>query len=123
AVVAMLTHRPARIVLGRDDDMATTGKRHPFKSWYKVGFTHEGRITALAVDHYSNGGCTTDLSPSVLERAMLHTDNAYYLPNARITGRVCRTNFPSNTAFRGFGGPQGVVAIENILEEIAHATG
>lgn len=122
-MVATLTRRPARMVLGRDDDMITTGKRHPFKSWYKVGFTREGRITALEVNHFSNGGCATDLSPSVLERAMLHTDNAYFIENARITGRVCKTNLPSNTAFRGFGGPQGVAVIENIIEEIAHRVG
>ncbi|HWA96851.1 MAG TPA: xanthine dehydrogenase molybdopterin binding subunit [Pirellulales bacterium] len=119
ALVARLTGRATRMVLERDEDMAITGKRHPYKSWYKVGFDHEGRITALAVDHYANGGYSTDLSLSVLERAMLHTDNAYFLPVARITGRVCRTNLPSNTAFRGFGGPQGVAVIENILEEIA----
>jgi xanthine dehydrogenase large subunit len=123
AMAATLTKRPARAVLNRDDDMAITGKRHRFQSHYKVGFTREGRITALLVDHFSDGGCSTDLSLAVLERAMLHTDNAYYLPNARITGRVCRTNFPSNTAFRGFGGPQGVAVIENVMEAIAHATG
>ncbi len=123
AMAAMVTKRPARAVLNRDDDMAITGKRHRFQSHYKVGFTGEGRITALVVDHFSDGGCSTDLSLAVLERAMLHTDNAYHLPNARITGRVCRTNLPSNTAFRGFGGPQGVAVIESVLESIAHATG
>ncbi|HEX3357351.1 MAG TPA: xanthine dehydrogenase molybdopterin binding subunit [Tepidisphaeraceae bacterium] len=123
ALVSQKTRRPARIVYNKDDDMRFTGKRHPFKSWWKVGFTREGRITALSIDHYSNGGCTADLSPSVLERAMLHTDNAYFLPNARITGQVCRTNLPSNTAFRGFGGPQGVANIENIIEEIAKVLG
>lgn len=123
ALAVRLTGRPARCVLGRDEDMAITGKRHPFKSWYKVGFDDTGRITAFTVDHYSDGGCSTDLSPSVLERAMLHSDNAYYLPNARITGRVCKTNFPSNTAFRGFGGPQGVAVIENVMEEIAQVLG
>jgi xanthine dehydrogenase large subunit len=123
ALATVLTKRPARLVFGRDEDMAITGKRHPFKSWYEVGFDDAGRITALKVDHFSDGGCSTDLSPSVLERAMLHTDNAYFLPNARITGRICRTNYPSNTAFRGFGGPQGVAVIENIMEEIAHTLG
>lgn len=123
ALAVRLTGRPARFVLGRDDDMAITGKRHPFKSWYTFGFARDGRITALKVDHFSDGGCSTDLSPSVLERAMLHTDNGYFLPNARISGRVCRTNFPSNTAFRGFGGPQGVAVIENVMEEIAQKLG
>ncbi len=123
ALVAQRTRRPARIVYNKDDDMRVTGKRHPFKSWWKVGFSREGVITALSIDHYSNGGWSCDLSPSVLERSMLHTDNAYYLPNARITGQVCRTNLPSNTAFRGFGGPQGVANIENIIEEIAKSLG
>jgi xanthine dehydrogenase large subunit len=123
AVAARLLNRPARVVYNKDDDMRFTGKRHPFKSWYKVGFSREGIITALEVDHFSNGGCTADLSPSVLERAMLHTDNAYFLANVRITGRVCKTNLPSNTAFRGFGGPQGVACIENIIESIAKLIG
>ena len=119
ALIAQKTSRPARIVYNKDDDMRFTGKRHPFKGFWKVGFTRDGIITALSIDHYSNGGCSADLSPSVLERAMLHTDNAYFLPNAKITGQVCKTNLPSNTAFRGFGGPQGVANIENIIEEIA----
>ena len=93
------------------------------KAGGKSASSREGLITALSIDHYSNGGWSCDLSPSVLERSMLHTDNAYYLPNARITGQVCRTNLPSNTAFRGFGGPQGVANIENIIEEIAKTLG
>ncbi len=119
ALVASKTGRPARVVYNKDDDMRYTGKRHPFLNRYTVGYTRDGVITALRVDHYSNGGCTADLSLAVMERAMLHTDNAYYLPNVHITGQVCRTNLPSNTAFRGFGGPQGVAAIENIIESIA----
>jgi xanthine dehydrogenase large subunit len=121
ALVAQATKRPARIVYNKDDDMRFTGKRHPFKCWYKVGFDNDGRIVALAIDHFSNGGCSADLSPSVLERAMLHTDNSYFIPTIRITGRVCKTNLPSNTAFRGFGGPQGVACIENIVEDIARS--
>ena len=123
ALVAAKTGRPARVVYNKDDDMRTTGKRHPFKSWYTVGFDDEGQITALDLKLFSNGGCSTDLSFAVLERSMLHSDNAYFLPNVRITGRVCRTNLPSNTAFRGFGGPQGVVNVENIIEEIALSLG
>jgi xanthine dehydrogenase molybdopterin-binding subunit B len=80
-------------------------------------------LTALDLNLFSNGGCSTDLSFAVLERAMLHSDNAYHLPNVRIEGRVCRTNLPSNTAFRGFGGPQGVAGIENVMQEIALALG
>lgn len=118
AMVAATLRRPARIAYTKDDDMRVTGKRHPFKTFYKVGFDDDGRIVALDIQLYSNGGCSTDLSMAVLERAMLHTDNAYYLPNVCIAAQVCKTNLPSNTAFRGFGGPQGVIGIENILEEI-----
>jgi xanthine dehydrogenase large subunit len=103
--------------------MRFTGKRHPFKVMYHVGFTDTGVITAADIQLFSNGGCSSDLSFAVLERAMLHSDNAYFLPNISIVGRVCKTNLPSNTAFRGFGGPQGVTGIENIIEEIAIALG
>ncbi len=119
ALAAVKTGRPCRIVLSKDDDMRCTGKRHPFQSRWSVGFDSTGKITALSIDLYANAGCACDVSPAILERAMLHTDNAYYVPNFRVTGRLCRTNLPSNTAFRGFGGPQGVVNIENIIEEIA----
>ena len=119
ALVAMKTKRPARIAYEKDDDMMITGGRHPFQNDWKVAFTSDGMITALQVDIYSDGGAFADLSPAVMGRAMTHVDNAYYIPNADITGTVCRTNYPPNTAFRGFGGPQGVATIENIIEEIA----
>ena len=119
AVAAKITGRPARIIYTKDDDMKNTGKRHPFKAFYKVAFDALGFIHAIDIRLYSNGGCTLDLSSPVLERALFHIDNAYYLPNVRVTGRVCKTNLPSNTAFRGFGGPQGIVTIENIMQEIA----
>lgn len=119
ALVAHKTRRPARLILNKDDDMKMTGKRHPFKNCYEVGFDDEGKILGLKVELFSNGGAYTDLSPAVLQRAMLHIDNAYFLPNADITGRICRTHNPPNTAFRGFGGPQGVATIENIIEEIS----
>ena len=123
ALVAHKTKRPTRIVYNKDDDMQVTGKRHPFQNHYKVGFTSEGLISALEVELFSDGGAYADLSPAVMGRAMTHVDNAYYLPNVQITGKVCRTNTPPNTAFRGFGGPQGVATIENILEEIALVLG
>ncbi|MEM8873571.1 MAG: xanthine dehydrogenase molybdopterin binding subunit [Planctomycetota bacterium] len=123
ALLARQTGKPVRFVYGKDDDMRYTGKRHPFKSNYRVGFTDDGRITALDVELFANAGCSTDLSLAVLERAMLHTDNAYYLPNMRVVGRLCRTNLPSNTAFRGFGGPQGVASTEHILHDIARHLG
>jgi len=119
SLVAMKTKRPARIVYTKDDDMAVTGGRHPFQNDYKVAFDRDGVISALRVDFYSDGGAFADLSTSVMGRAMTHVDNAYYLPNADIRGTVCRTNSAPNTAFRGFGGPQGVATIESILEEIA----
>lgn len=119
ALVALKNKRPARIVYNKDDDMRVTGGRHPFQNDYKVAFTSEGLITALMVDLFSDGGAFADLSPAVMARAMTHSDNAYYIPNVEITGTVCRTNYPPNTAFRGFGGPQGVATIENIVEEIA----
>jgi xanthine dehydrogenase large subunit len=123
ALLAAHTRRPVRFAYNKDDDMAYTGKRHPFKTVYRVGFKTDGRLTALQLKLYANGGCSTDLSFAVLERAMLHSDNAYYLPNVHIEGRVCKTNLPSNTAFRGFGGPQGVAGIENVMQEIALALG
>jgi xanthine dehydrogenase large subunit len=119
ALVALKTGRPARIVYNKDDDMQITGGRHPFQNDYRVAFTRDGLITAAAIDFFSDGGAYADLSTSVMGRAMTHADNAYFIPNMEITGTVCRTNYPPNTAFRGFGGPQGVATIENIIEEIA----
>ncbi|MBY0358690.1 MAG: xanthine dehydrogenase molybdopterin binding subunit [Candidatus Obscuribacterales bacterium] len=119
ALVALKTGRAARIIFNKDQDMQVTGKRHPFQNDYKVGFDKDGRITALKADLFSDGGAANDLSTAVMARAMTHTDNAYYLENAEITGTICKTHFPPNTAFRGFGGPQGIAIIENIIEEIA----
>lgn len=119
ALVAQKMKRPARLCLSKDDDMVMTGKRHPFKNFYEVGFDQEGRILALKAQLYSDGGAYADLSSSILDRAMFHIDGAYYLANAYIEGYVCRTNFASNTAFRGFGGPQGTMTIESIIEDIA----
>lgn len=122
AIAALVAHklkRPARIAYTKDDDMCVTGGRHPFQNDYKVAFDDDGVITAAQIDFFSDGGAFADLSTSVLGRALTHADNAYYLPNALIRGTVCRTNLQPNTAFRGFGGPQGIATIENILEEIA----
>lgn len=119
AVVAQKLKRPARIVLSKDEDMQVTGKRHPFQIFYEVGFDDSGRIQALRADLYADGGAYCDLSSSILERAMFHSDGAYYLPAARISGWVCRTNTHSNTAFRGFGAPQGNMMIESVIADIA----
>ncbi|MBZ0189386.1 MAG: molybdopterin-dependent oxidoreductase, partial [Candidatus Obscuribacterales bacterium] len=119
ALVAHKTKRPARLIYIKDDDMKFTGKRHPFQNDYQVAFDDNGRILALNVEIFADGGAYNDLSTAVLGRALTHADNAYYIENARIIGRICKTNLPPNTAFRGFGGPQGVITIENIMEEIA----
>jgi xanthine dehydrogenase large subunit len=120
ALVAHKLKRPARLVLTKDDDMIMTGKRNPFQNDYQVGFDNEGRILALKVELFSDSGAYADLSTSIMERAMLHSDNAYYIPHMEVVGRVCKTNFHPSTAFRGFGGPKGVATIERIIEEIAH---
>lgn len=119
SLVAMKTGRPTRCVLGHEEDFRTTGKRHPYRVRYTVGFTSDGLITALKSEWYSNGGFSADLSLAVMERTLLHGENAYFIPNVEFTGTVCRTNLPSNTAFRGFGGPQGAASMENIIEEVA----
>ncbi len=119
ALVAWVTGRSARIVYDKDLDMRVTGKRHPYRTSYAVAFDDNGRIRGLRLEFCSDGGSAADLSGSVMERTMLHADNAYHLPAVEIRGRVCRTNLPPNTAFRGFGGPQAVTVIENVLEEIA----
>lgn len=119
AIAAHKTKRACRICLNCDDDMKTTGKRHEFYNKYKVSFTKEGLITALIVELFSNGGYANDLSTSIMERAMLHAENAYYIPSIKIVGRVCKTNLPPNTACRGFGGPQAMLNIESIIEDIA----
>ncbi len=119
AIAAHKTGRPVRVKLERSHDMILTGKRHGFLGQYKVGFSNEGKITALDVDLYADGGWSLDLSPPVLLRAMLHMDNAYYIPDVEVRGRIAKLNKVSNTAFRGFGGPQGMLVIEDIVDRIA----
>ncbi|KAG7622914.1 Molybdopterin dehydrogenase FAD-binding [Arabidopsis suecica] len=119
SVPSYLLNRPVKLILDRDVDMMITGHRHSFVGKYKVGFTNEGKILALDLEIYNNGGNSMDLSLSNLERAMFHSDNVYEIPHVRIVGNVCFTNFPSNTAFRGFGGPQGMLITENWIQRIA----
>ena len=119
ALLANATGRPVKIRLFRDDDQIITGKRHPYLINYEAGFDNKGALSAVNIELNANGGMATDLSFAILERAMFHVDNAYYIPNMRVTGRVWKTNQPSNTAFRGFGGPQGMTAIETIIDRIA----
>lgn len=123
ALVATKTGKACRVVYTKDDDMKVTGKRHEYLVEYKVGYDGDGRLLAVHFQFWSNGGAYCDLSTSVLERTMMHADNCYWMPNVAIDARVCRTHLPPNTAFRGFGGPQGVAAIENIIEEIAAELG
>lgn len=119
AVLANYTRKPVKIHLFRDDDQIMTGKRHPFKSTYEVGFDDEGRIIAYNVELNANAGATTDLTMAILERAVFHADSAYFIPNIAVVGKAWKTNLVSNTAFRGFGGPQGMVIIENAIDRIA----
>ncbi|MGF1483463.1 MAG: xanthine dehydrogenase molybdopterin binding subunit [Opitutales bacterium] len=124
AAIASQRHgRPARVMLDRDADIRTTGKRHGFHARFKVGFDTDGILQALQADLFSDGGWSLDLSMPVTDRAMFHIDNAYYIPALRVSGRSAKTNLPSNTAFRGFGGPQGMLVIEEIMDRIARRTG
>ncbi|MDO9512032.1 MAG: xanthine dehydrogenase molybdopterin binding subunit [Bacteroidales bacterium] len=123
ALLAKFTGRPVKIRLNRRDDQKFTGKRHPFLTQYKAGFDKNGHLLAVEMKLFSNAGATTDLSWAIMERAMFHADNAYYCPNMNITAMVCKTNLPSNTAFRGFGGPQGMAVIEHIMDAISAKTG
>lgn len=119
ALGARATGRPCLVRLGRGEDLTLTGKRHPFLARFAVGFDGDGRLQGLNVQLWSDGGWSTDLSPAILSRALLHLDNAYQIPHLRATGQVCRTNKASNTAFRGFGGPQGMLVIEEVLSRVA----
>ncbi|KAL2840748.1 Molybdopterin-binding domain of aldehyde dehydrogenase-domain-containing protein [Aspergillus pseudodeflectus] len=119
ATAAAKTRRPVRCMLNRDEDIATSGQRHPFYCRWKVGVSKEGKLLALDADVYANGGHTQDLSGAVVERSLSHIDNVYSIPNMYVRGRICKTNTVSNTAFRGFGGPQGLFFAESIISEVA----
>ncbi len=121
ALAAMTTRKPVRIMLDRDIDIEVTGKRHPFMVMFDVGFAADGVVTALDARVFSDGGWALDLSESINDRALFHLDNAYHIANIRMTGRVVKTNVVSHTAFRGFGGPQGMLVIEEVLSRVAHA--
>jgi xanthine dehydrogenase large subunit len=123
ALGAWKTHRPVRVRLTRALDIALTGKRHPFLARWEAAFDDEGLLQALDVALYSDGGWSLDLSDPVMMRALFHLDNAYHLPNVSAVGRVCLTHKTSQTAFRGFGGPQGMLVIEDVLDRIARTLG
>ncbi|XP_044043358.1 xanthine dehydrogenase/oxidase [Siniperca chuatsi] len=123
AVAANKLKRPVRCMLDRDEDMLITGGRHPFYAKYKVGFLNSGKVLALDVSFYSNIGNSLDLSMSIMERALFHMENSYSVPYVRGRGFLCRTNLPSNTAFRGFGGPQGMLVAESWITDVAQSLG
>ncbi|WP_310529425.1 molybdopterin cofactor-binding domain-containing protein, partial [Nocardioides sp.] len=123
ALGATLTGRPVRLRLSRTHDLTMTGKRHGFHADWRVGFDDDGRLQALEATLTSDGGWSLDLSEPVLARALCHVDNAYWIPHVRLHGRVARTNKTSQTAFRGFGGPQGMLVIEDILGRCAPLLG
>jgi xanthine dehydrogenase large subunit len=123
ALTAVRTGRPAKFCVDRDDDMIMTGKRHDFRIDYDVGFDGDGRIEAVEFMQASRCGMSADLSGAISDRAMFHADNGYYLNDVTITSHRCKTNSVSNTAFRGFGGPQGMVGIERVMDEIAFSLG
>jgi len=119
ALLARATKKPVLIRLTREEDQKYTGKRHPSMSDYQAGFDKDGSIRALKVELNLDAGSSSDLTMAILERALFHIDNAYYIPNVSVTGRTWKTNLPSNTAFRGFGGPQGMAVIESVVDRIA----
>ncbi len=123
AVLAARTGRPVKLRLDRDDDMLITGKRHDFIADWEVGFEPDGRIRALRIMLASRCGHSADLSGPVNDRAICHVDNAYFLEHVEIVSHRCRTHTVSNTAFRGFGGPQGMMAIEAVIDDVARALG
>ena len=123
ALLANETKRPVKFKLARLDDMVMTGKRHPFENNYTVGFDKNGQIKGINIEVNGNCGYSPDLSDAIVDRAMFHSDNAYYLDQSTITGNRCKLNTVSHTAYRGFGGPQGMMTIELIMDEIARHLG
>jgi len=123
ALAAVKTGRAVRVQLDRDRDMQLTGKRHPFHAKFSIGHDRDGRLLAAQVELVSDGGWSLDLSQPILDRALFHLDNAYYIPAVDFRGRVAKTNVTSHTAFRGFGGPQGMLVIEEIIDRIARRLG
>lgn len=123
ALAACLLKRPVKLVLNRQEDIRITGKRHPYSTDFKIGLTKDCRIMAFEAVFYQNAGASADLSPAVLDRTLFHCSNSYYIPNLKATGYSCRTNLPPNTAFRGFGGPQGMFAIESAIFKAAETIG
>jgi xanthine dehydrogenase large subunit len=123
AVAAQVLKRPVKYALNRMEDMRMTGKRHPYSSDFKIGLDKNLKIIAYEATFYQNAGAAADLSPAVLERTLFHCTNSYFIPNVTATAYSCRTNLPPNTAFRGFGGPQGMFVIESAIAKAAESLG
>ncbi|MFN9112509.1 MAG: molybdopterin cofactor-binding domain-containing protein, partial [Bacteroidota bacterium] len=121
ALASQLLHQPVKMAMHRMDDMRMTGKRHPYSADFKIGLTKDLKILAYEVTHYQNAGAAADLSPAVMERTLFHSTNAYFVPNVLAKAYSCKTNLPPNTAFRGFGGPQGKFVIEAAIVKAAEA--
>jgi xanthine dehydrogenase large subunit len=121
ALAAQHLHKPVKMSMHRMDDMRMTGKRHPYSSDFKIGLSKDLKILAYEVTHYQNAGAAADLSPAVMERTLFHSTNAYFIPNVIAKAYSCKTNLPPNTAFRGFGGPQGKFVIEAAIVKAAES--
>ena len=119
ALAAYLLNKPVKLVLNRQEDLRMTGKRHPYSADYKIGLSAEGKILAYEVTYFQNSGACADLSTAIIERTLFHTTGAYFIPNVKATGYMCKTNLPPNTAFRGFGGPQGMFVMESAIYKAA----
>jgi xanthine dehydrogenase large subunit len=123
ALACQILHKPVKMAMHRMDDMRMTGKRHPYSADFKIGLDKEYKIIAYEVTHYQNAGAAADLSPAVMERTLFHSTNAYFVPNVIAKAYSCKTNLPPNTAFRGFGGPQGKFVIEAAIVKAAESLG
>ncbi|HPD95174.1 MAG TPA: molybdopterin-dependent oxidoreductase [Tenuifilaceae bacterium] len=123
ALASYLLNKPVKLTLPRHDDMRMTGKRHPYSGDFKIGLSTDLKILAFETDLYQNGGAASDLSPAILERTLFHSTGSYYIPNTRVTVYSCKTNLPPNTAFRGFGAPQGMFVIESAIAKAAETIG
>ncbi len=123
AVAVQHLNKPVKYILNRHDDLRMTGKRHPYNSFFKIGLTKDLKIKAFEVEFLQNSGAAADLSPAIAERTLFHATNSYYIPNVQTTVYSCKTNLPPNTAFRGFGGPQGMFVIESAIADAADKLG
>ncbi|MEP1097439.1 MAG: molybdopterin cofactor-binding domain-containing protein [Cyclobacteriaceae bacterium] len=123
ALGSLLTKKPVKLSMHRMDDMRMTGKRHPYRSDFKIGLSKDLKILAYEATFHQNAGAAADLSPAVMERTLFHATNSYFIPNVKATAYSCKTNLPPNTAFRGFGGPQGMFVMESAIVKAAETIG